>query len=459
MTDRLTRAQPATPAPLPTADGAARDRELGWALRALCVTETVSYGVLYYAFPVLAGSITADTGWSTTAITAVFSAALVVSGLAGIVVGRLLDRYGPRWVMTGGSALGVAAVVVIATAPTFWLFTAGWLLAGFGMAAVFYPPAFTAVTVWFGPKRVRALTAITLLAGFASTIFAPLTAALDAHLSWRDTYLVLAAVLAVITVPAHVIALRPAWRHPESEAAPPEPDRAEPDRAEPDGAEPAVTAPDAAGSVDLVPVDRRVFGLLAAAFTIYDVCLYATVVGTVPLVQERGYSATAASWALGIAGAGQVLGRLGYAQLVRRIGLRTRTVVIFAVSVVTSGLFAILPGPYGLLVAVSLVAGNARGLATLLSATTISDRWGTARYARLNGVFNAPLMIASAIAPFLGAGLAALLGGYPAAFAVLAGLGLVAVLLVTLDPGRPEGLRSLPPRGRGRRYYRRGTQE
>jgi hypothetical protein len=59
-----------------------RARELGWALRALCLTETVSYGVLYYAFPVLAGSITADTGWSSTAITAVFSAALVVSGLA-----------------------------------------------------------------------------------------------------------------------------------------------------------------------------------------------------------------------------------------------------------------------------------------------------------------------------------------------------------------------------------------
>jgi MFS family permease len=79
---------------------------------------------------------------------------------------------------------------------------------------------------------------------------------------------------------------------------------------------------------------------------------------------------------------------------------------------------------------VSLLAGNARGLATLLSATAVADRWGTARYARLNGIFNAPLIAASALAPFLGAGLAALLGGYPAAFTALAALGLAAVLLV-----------------------------
>jgi MFS family permease len=211
------------------------------------------------------------------------------------------------------------------------------------------------------------------------------------------------------------------------------------------------------GSVDAPPVDRRVFGLLAAAFTSYYICLYATVIGTVPLVQERGYSASAASWALGVAGVGQVLGRLGYARLARRVGLRARTAAIFTVSVVTTALFAVLPGPYALLIVVSLVAGNARGLATLLSATAVSDRWGTARYARLNGVFNAPLMIASAVAPFLGAGLAAVLGGYPAAFAALAGLGLVAVLLVA--PGlrwpRPTSSSLHRARLRGPRRRRR----
>ncbi|WP_021591322.1 hypothetical protein [Actinomadura welshii] len=67
-------------------------------LLALCVTEITSWGVLYYAFPVLASAITRDTGWSTATITA----ALIVAALAGVPVGRALDRYGPRVLMTGG---------------------------------------------------------------------------------------------------------------------------------------------------------------------------------------------------------------------------------------------------------------------------------------------------------------------------------------------------------------------
>ena len=62
----------------------------------LCVTQIISWGMLYYAFPVLAPTIAADTGWSISATTAAFSPGLVVSALAGIPVGRLLDRIGAR---------------------------------------------------------------------------------------------------------------------------------------------------------------------------------------------------------------------------------------------------------------------------------------------------------------------------------------------------------------------------
>ncbi|GAA0237070.1 MFS transporter [Cryptosporangium japonicum] len=395
---------------------AASRRELGWALGVLCLTEIVSWGVLYYAFPVLAADITVDTGWSTATITAAFSAGLVVSALVGIPVGRLMQQHGPRWLMTGGSVLAVASVLVIAVAPTLPVFFAAWLLAGVALSCVLYAPAFAAVTVWFGPRRVPALTAITLVAGFASTVFAPLTAALDQHLSWRATYLVLAVVLAVLTVPTHWLGLRPTW--PNTERAAP------------------------AASTRLLddPDDRPVrpveFWVLAAAFTVNTVCLYATVINLVPLLHERGYSTTSAAWVLGLGGVGQVLGRLAYAPLVRRSGLTTRTVLVFGGAALTTGVFAILPGPYAALIVVALVAGNARGLATLLSATAVSDRWGTARFARLNGVFNAPMMLATAVSPFIGAWLAGPLGGYPEAFAVLAVLGVVAVGLATMTaPG------------------------
>src|SRR3954454_2041198 len=187
----------------------------------LCVTEIVSWGVLYYAFPVLAPSIAADTGWTIAEVTAAFSTGLVVSALLGIPAGRWLDRAGPRPVMALGSVLAVPAVVGIATASTLPAFFAAWALAGVAMAGTLYPPAFAALTRWWGPRRITALTAVTLLAGLASTIFAPLTATLLGHLQWRGSYLVLAAVLGVVTIPAHLLGLRGRWPDRTRPSSPP----------------------------------------------------------------------------------------------------------------------------------------------------------------------------------------------------------------------------------------------
>ena len=181
-------------------------------LAALCVTEVVSWGVLYYAFPVALASITADTGWSASATTAAFSGGLVVSALAGIPVGRWLDRFGPRRVMTAGSLLAAPAAGGDRAGADAWPGSSppGWS-PGWPWRRSSTRPAFAALTRWYGPGRVRALTTLTLVAGLASTIFAPLTSLLLDHLSWRATYLVLAVVLAVVTVPLHALALTPPW--------------------------------------------------------------------------------------------------------------------------------------------------------------------------------------------------------------------------------------------------------
>ncbi|MEJ3653183.1 MFS transporter [Actinomycetes bacterium KLBMP 9759] len=367
----------------------------------LCVTEIVSWGVLYYAFPVLAPSIAADTGWSISTLTAAFSTGLVVAAVVGVPAGRWVDRWGPRPVMTLGSLLAVPAVVGIATTRSVvWLFVF-WGLAGVAMAGVLYQPAFAALTRWWGPRRVTALTALTLVAGLASTIFAPLTAALVETGDWRRTYLILAVVLALVTVPAHGFGLRGRW---------PDPDPAEQVERDPG----AITR-------------SRPFVLLVIAVGLAAFAAFAVVVNQVPLLIERGMSTSAAAWALGLGGLGQVLGRLGYGRLSAATSVRTRTVLVLAAGSATTALLGLLPGPAVLLVAVAMLAGAARGVFTLLQATSISDRWGTAHYGRLGGVLAVPAMLATALAPWFGAALAEVLGGYPAVFVVLAAIALAAV--------------------------------
>ena len=252
---------------------------LRWVLTTLCVTEITSWGVLYYAFTVLSEKISADTGWSAPAVTAAFSAGLVTAAVVGIPVGRWLDRVGPRLIMTAGSALGCLSVIAVVAAPNYGSFVAAWIVSGVAMSAVFYAPAFAALTRFFGADAVRALTVLTLVAGFASTVFAPLTAALSAQMDWRRTYLVLAVIMAVITIPAHFFGLRRPWppvvvRNVES---------------------PTHTARSAA------------FVALVAAFALAGLASYAVIANLVPLMSQRGISTGAAAVALGLGGAGQVL--------------------------------------------------------------------------------------------------------------------------------------------------------
>ena len=381
------------------------------ALVALCITQITSWGVLYYAFPVALADITADTGWSATAATAAFSAGLIVSALAGIPIGRWLDRYGPRPVMTAGSLLAVPVTVGIGLAPTYGWFLAAWLVAGVAMAAVFYQAAFAALTRWYGDRRVQAITAVTLVAGLSSTIFAPLTHALLEDLGWRTTYLVLAAVLAVVTVPLHALALTPPWTPPPDHGSPGPADHPSRRRR--------------------LPAEARTpsFVLLSASLTLTAFGLYAASLTLIPLLTDRGLSAGLAATTLGLLGAGQLLGRLGYAPLTARTSPTGRTVAIVATSAAAIALLAALPGPPALLVAAAVAAGAIRGAGTLLQATVVADRWGVARYGTLSGLFSAPITAASALAPWGGTALAELTGSYPAMFWLLAALVVVAVAL------------------------------
>jgi MFS family permease len=308
-------------------------------------------------------------------------------------------------------------------------FLAAWVPAGLAMSAVLYQPAFAALTRWYGPRRVTALTILTLVAGLASTVYAPITAALVSTLSWRQTYVVLAVVLAVITLPGHVFGLRLPWtaaeRHPHRSRAP--------DAVARSGA----------------------FVVLAAAMSLAAFAVYAAVVNLIPLLHQRGLTTGGAAVALGLGGVGQVLGRLGYGRLTAATDVRTRTAVVLFAAAATIILLGMLPGPALALVIAAVLAGAARGIYTLLQATAVTDRWGATHYGRLNGLLSAPSTLAAALAPWAGAALAGPLGGYPAVFVALGMVGVLAAALATLA-SPTDGARSTDrlPRRLARRLRR-----
>lgn len=379
---------------------------------ALCVTQIIGWGVLYYAFTVLSPQISADTGWPAGFVVGCFTGALTVSALAGIYVGRVIDRRGPRWVMTAGSLLAVVAVPVIATAPNAALFVVGWLLAGIAMSGVLYPPAFAALTGWGGARRVRALTTVTLVGGLASTVFAPLTGALATHFDWRGCYLVLTALL-LAAVPIHAVALRYPWTPPVQRHWTGDSNRVR-----------AVTS--------------------SRAFVVLTLCLAAMALGTfglvanlVPLLESRGFTTQLAAAVLAAGGLGQAIGRFGYARLAAVTGTLQRTAGAWTAVALTTASLAVVSTPVAVVFALSLLAGAARGINTLIQATAVVDRWGTTGFGAINGALSAPATAAAALAPWVGTALAHLFSSYGAALGSLAGLTMVAALAARFTMPQP----------------------
>jgi MFS family permease len=318
--------------------------------------------------------------------------------------------------MTAGSVLAVASVVALAATPTLPWFFAAWVLVGAAMSATLYAPAFAAVTGWSGRdavRRVRSLTAITLVAGLASTVFAPLTAFLLGHLGWRDTYLVLAGVL-LTTVPLHAWGLKPRWTSTSSRsrAASHEPDD------------------ELTGTVVVEDFDGRGFMLLVTAMAMAGFAVYAVVINLVPLLTSNGLTTGEAATALGVGGVGQVVGRLFYGPVFSRLGPTARAQVTVGGVVATTGALAVWQSPMVLVCVLTFASGTVRGIFTLIQATAVVDRWGVGDIGHRNGILTGAITVVSAFAPWVGAVLAAVLGSYDATFAVLAGLAAASMLLL-----------------------------
>ena len=403
-------ARPAGAARVAARGGALRSR--AWAIvGALSVTETVSWGILYYAFAVFLVPMQKDLGFSAAQLTGAFSLGLFVSAVAGIAVGRYLDRHSPRGLMTGGSVAGVVLVLAWSQVDALAAFYALWIAMGLVMATVLYEPALVVVAKHFteAGERRRAMTALTLVAALASFIFLPLAQTLiDSH-GWRDALVILAIVLAVVTVPLHALVLR-----------------SPPDRAAADdtGGRGAATSGPASAALR-----SWRFWSLSGGFFLASVAGVAMTVHAIPFLLERGHSAGFAAFAVGLIGFAQIPGRLLFAPLATRVPREVTTGAVFglvavgiAVTVSAQATWAVVAG--------LVVLGMGNGMATLARATSIADIYGPAAYGTIASVAASLTTSARAGAPVVAAVYAAAFG-YGALLWTLSGLAVAAALLAS----------------------------
>jgi MFS family permease len=388
----------------------ARDLVRGpWrAVLVLGLTQILAWGALFYPPVLTVPLIAADHGWSAAFSMGGFSLGLLVAGLVSPRIGAAIDRHGGHRVMPIGSLAGAIGLVALTQADHPLAYLAVWALLGGAMAASLYDPAFATLGRVFGPRARPAITALTLAGGFASTVSWPVTHVLIGAIDWRGTYLVYAALLAVVAAPLHAFAL------PRARA----------------DAEPARLVP-GAQAPPVLPAKGLAFVLVATAFAAYAFVPSGLAAHLLAIFQRLGLEPGTVVAIGALFGPSQVAARLVEFFFARNV--HPLNIARFAVAVLVLAFAALvalgLSAPVAALFAIMFGAAN--GLITIARGTVPLALFGASGYGRLIGRIAGPFLVIQAVAPLVLAFVSERLSDV-AALAVSAGFAIVALACLAL---------------------------
>ena len=361
-----------------------------------------AWGSTFYLLAVLAKPIAAETGWTYDRIMGGLALGLLVAGTVSPRVGRSIAHYGGRVVLPCGVVLLACGLALIGTAHDFAIYLAGWAIAGAGMGAGLYDSAFATLGSLYGRSARSAITAVTLLGGFASTVCWPFSAYLVEHFGWRATCLTYAGLHLCIGLPLYLTVI-PSLRR-----------------------DAGANASDPVAPVALSPGERGIFVVLAAVLTIAAAILSLIGSQLVTLLQGAGLALSQAVTLGMIIGPMQVGARF----IEMLAGSRYHPIWTMVASAVTvcCGVTLLFAGPVTFWLAIALYAGG-NGIGSIAKGTLPMALFGPARYPVLVGKLALPILCAMSLSPYLGA-LALQHGGVKATLVFVSGLALLNVALV-----------------------------
>lgn len=367
-------------------------RYYGWTIvTMLAITETISWGIIYYAFSVFLQPMEADTGWTRAELTGAYSLGLLVMGFMAYPVGAWVDKHGARFLMTIGSILASLLMLAWSQVTNLTTFYLLWMALGACASLVLYDTAFAVVAKWFVAKRTTALALITFAAGLASTIFVPLSDFLLNNMGgWRNAVLTLGIFLAITTILPHALILR---RSPDDLGY------------MPDGGlkNPTIQTPTITGSTLSEAIRSRFFWILILTFSLSYLSASAIRVHFIPILTDMGVNPSTAAIASGSIGIMQVVGRLFFAPLEMRTSSYIMVGVVFAMQFVSLIILGMSGLGLWLVIPFILFFGMSFGANTLARPSILADMFGSAHYGRISSIMVIFLTIAGTISP-VGAG-------------------------------------------------------
>ncbi|MEQ9316738.1 MAG: MFS transporter [Henriciella sp.] len=377
----------------------------GWyVVGTVFVIHTVSCGLIFYNLSIFLKAFVAEGGFSVSATSNATALFFISSGIAGLGVGWLLDRYDPRWVVTFGAFLSAAVLASAGHVGELWQLYGFYVLFGIGNAAVAVIPGMTIVARWFTRQRSKAIAYASTGLSLGGIVFTPLSATLVERYGLGEAAYWLALILVIGVVPIALIMLR---HSPEAIGLSPDGD---PPRLAADGSR---MPPDGVSFEDALR--SRFFILCTTAFVFSMMAQVGALAHQFRLVATRTGDDHIAALAVSVMAASSIAGRLVGGSLLTRVASKTYLFGIYVLQGLAFALFAFAEGTVALFV-VSALFGTTVGNMQMMQPLIMAEAFGLKAYARILSVSQMITTCANAAGPALLGFLYVTAGGYQTAY-------------------------------------------
>jgi MFS family permease len=390
-------------------------------------------GCGFYAFSLFVKPLQDAFGWGRGQIMLGWTVSMLTMGLSAPFIGRVIDRYGPRRVITVGAFMGGLGFILLSQMQQLWHLYASYVLIGLGNAAMGATAATAVVSNWFKKRRGTAIGIMATGIGAGGFVLAPLIGGyLIPNFGWRGAYLTLVALFwALIPLALIVIRTKPSDKGLY-------PDGMEASEAEAE----AEASPSALSGLSLkAAVSTSTFWLIFVSFVAQGFHV-GVIQNTVPHLGDIGFPVVAAATALGTVGLGSLIGKFFFGWLCDRIpakfvwciGLSLQFIAIIIITTMVGP-----TSPMALIWLYAILIGLGIGSWLPSMSMLVSTNFGLASYGAIFGLTTLAQSIGGSVSPPLAGYMYDAMGTYHWAFILfmcLNGVGIPAALLIR----RPKAL-------------------
>jgi len=399
-----------------------------WILIATFFCLFIYAGCGFYAFSLFVRPLQADFGWGRGEIMAAFTILFLVSGMASPFIGKVVDRYGARRVISIGATIVGLGFILLSVMSNLWHFYVVYAVIGVGITAIGQVPTSAIVSNWFEKRRGLVIGVMSTGIGIGGFALAPLTGGyLIPSFGWRISYRVLALLAWLLIIPLALLVMKtkPAdmGLYPDGRQAPDAMTGAE------------ASSSTARGLTLRMALATSAFWLICISFLLNQVSQIGLVQIQVPHLEDIGFPVVTAATALGFVGLASAVGKFGFGWLCDHIPAKYTCSI--GLGFMLTGLIIFMnikpTSPVTMVWLYALITGLGSGSWLPTMSMLISTNFGLVAYGTIFGVVSLFQNLGMAVGPLMAGYMYDTMNTYHLAFIiflVLFGIAILAMLAV-----------------------------